>query len=54
MDNNGTIFLASQKGLFSIDSKREKARCIGYPGKCIKSVFIDDLNRLWVGRYFRE
>jgi hypothetical protein len=53
-DKKGTIYLATQKGLFRIDHKRKDAECIGYKGKCIKSVYIDKNERLWVGKYFKE
>ncbi len=52
MDSSGTIFLASQHGLLRIPPDGEKAECIGYRGKCVKSVHVDRMGRLWVGRYF--
>ncbi|MBN1575165.1 MAG: hypothetical protein JW913_01335 [Chitinispirillaceae bacterium] len=52
-DRNGTIYLGTQKGLFRIKPGARKAKCIGFKGKCIKSLFIDRKGRLWVGKYFK-
>jgi ligand-binding sensor domain-containing protein len=51
-DSSGTVFLGTQKGLFRILPRATKAECIGFSGKCIKSLRIDIKGRLWVGRYF--
>lgn len=52
-DTGGAIYLGSQKGLYRIKPGAQKANCIGFKGKCIKSLLIDSKGRLWVGRYFR-
>ena len=53
-DGKGDLFLGTQKGLYLIPSGKTKARCIGFRGKCIKSLLIDRKGRLWVGRYFKQ
>ena len=53
-DSDGTIYLGTQKGLYRIQPGAHNAECIGFKGKCIKSLLIDSKGRLWVGRYFRE
>ncbi|MBN1307421.1 MAG: hypothetical protein JXA18_05865 [Chitinispirillaceae bacterium] len=53
-DRKGTIYLGTQKGLLRIKPGARKAECIGFEGKCIKSLLIDRKERLWVGRYFKE
>lgn len=52
-DTAGTVYLATQRGLFRILPGKKKAECIGFKGKCIKSVCIDQTGRLWVGKYFK-
>jgi hypothetical protein len=53
-DSTGAIILGTQKGLFRLHPGTHTIECIGFKGKCIKSVFIDRAGRLWVGTYFRE
>jgi hypothetical protein len=53
-ESTGVIFLATQKGVFRILPGRKTAECIGFSGRCIKSVCIDRSGRLWVGKYFRQ
>ncbi len=52
-DSKGNIYLGTQKGLFRIKPNARQAECIGFKGKCIKSLLIDRKGRLWVGRYFK-
>ncbi|HEX2956143.1 MAG TPA: hypothetical protein VHO70_04910 [Chitinispirillaceae bacterium] len=52
-DSSHSLMLATEKGLFQIRNDDEKASCIGYYKRCIKSVFIDSRGTLWVGRYFK-
>lgn len=49
---DGDLVLGTQKGLFRIKRGGTKMECIGFRGKCIKSLFVDHHGRLWVGRYF--
>jgi len=51
-DSAGTIYLATQNGIYSIVPNTKRAECIAYKGKCIKSIFIDHTNKVWIGRYF--
>lgn len=51
---NGDLILGTQKGLYRVRSGKTTAKCIGFKGKCIKSLFIDSKGRLWVGRYFNK
>lgn len=51
-DKNGIIYLATQQGLYRLLPLANDVECIAFRGKCIKSVFIDTQQRLWVGRYF--
>lgn len=53
-DASGTIYLATQKGLYAVVSGTAKAQCIAYRGKCIKSVFINHKNHLLIGTYFQK
>lgn len=48
---NGTLYLGTQKGLFSVQPGTGKADPAGYEGICIKALFIDQRGRLWVGRF---
>lgn len=50
---DGTIYLGTQKGLLRIRPGQQKAECVAFKGKCIKSLFIDKKGELWVGRYFK-
>lgn len=52
LDSTGTVFLATQKGLFRIVPAGRRPECIGFRGRCIKSLAIDSTGRLWIGRYF--
>jgi ligand-binding sensor domain-containing protein len=52
-DRTETIYLATQKGLYRIKPGTTKAECIGFKNKCIKAVYIDKKNHLWVGKYFK-
>ena len=54
MDGRGTIFLGTQRGLYSVTRNSMRALRIGYAGKCVKSVFVDRKGRLWVGEYFEH
>lgn len=51
-DKKGTIYLATQQGLYRLLPLADEVECIAYCGKCIKSVLVDTQQRLWVGRYF--
>jgi ligand-binding sensor domain-containing protein len=51
-DSTGSLFLGTQKGLYRVAPGADSAECIGFKGKCIKSLFIDNRGWLWVGRYF--
>ena len=53
-DRSGTIYLATQKGLFSLNTATLKTHVIAYKDSCVKSVFVDSDNRLWIGEYFRK
>jgi hypothetical protein len=53
-DENGNLILGTQKGLYRIRCGKKKAECIGFKGKCIKSLLVDRKGRLWVGRYFKQ
>ncbi|MFH1761982.1 MAG: hypothetical protein ABIA63_12860 [bacterium] len=48
---NGAIFFGTQKGLFKLTEGSSKAGCAGFRGQCIKSVFVDSSDQLWVGRF---
>ncbi len=52
VDAKGNIYLATQKGLYMIRSGTRVAKCIGFSGKCVKSLHIDRKGRLWTGTYF--
>jgi hypothetical protein len=52
-DAHDTIFLGTQKGLLRIAPGSDRPECIGFFGRCVKSVFIDKSGRLWVGRYYK-
>ncbi len=54
LDSAGTLFLATQKGLYRAAKGRDAARLIGYRKTCIKSLFIDTKGRLWIGRFSKE
>lgn len=51
-DNSNNLFMGTEKGLYMVPCGEEKARCIGFKGKCIKNLLIDSKGRLWVGRFF--
>jgi len=51
-DINNNLFMGTEKGLYLIPCGKKKARCIGFKGKCIKSLLVDSKGRLWVGRFF--
>ncbi len=53
-DENDNILLGTEKGLYRIRTGRKNAECIGFKGKCIKSLIIDRKGRLWVGRYYKQ
>lgn len=53
-DALGTVYLGTQKGLFRIKPGAHNAECIGFKGKCVKSLLIDSKGRMWVGRYFKK
>lgn len=50
---NGTIVLATEKGLYIVNQEENRAHCIGFRGKCIKAVLIDRRGWLWIGRFFK-
>jgi ligand-binding sensor domain-containing protein len=50
-DKEDNIFMGTQKGLFKIPAKTNQAECIGFSGQCIKTLFIDSNQRLWVGQF---
>lgn len=52
--SDGTIFLASQKGLLRIRPGNSRAECIAFRDSCIKTVYVDPDNHLWVGKYFKS
>jgi hypothetical protein len=52
-DVNGNLILGTQNGLYRISYGKKKAECIGFRGKCIKSLLIDRKGQLWVGRFFK-
>jgi hypothetical protein len=54
LDSAGTLYLATQKGLYRAKKGRDKAQCIGFRGTCIKSLLIDNKDRLWVGRFSKD
>lgn len=53
MAADGTIVLATEKGLYIVKQDESRAHCIGFRGKCIKAVLIDRRGWLWIGRYFK-
>lgn len=53
-DENNNILLGTEKGVYRIGTGRKNAECIGFKGKCIKSLLIDRNGRLWVGRFFKQ
>jgi ligand-binding sensor domain-containing protein len=54
MDSAGTLYLATQKGLYRADKGRTTARLIGFKNTCIKSLLIDTKGRLWIGRFSKD
>jgi hypothetical protein len=50
-DAMGFIYCGTQQGLYRIDPAFKTVTCIGFKGRCIKSLCIDDKGRLWVGRF---
>jgi len=52
-DQRGALILGTQKGLFRAGPADSVARCIGLPGRCVKSVVFDKAGRLWVGTFYR-
>jgi ligand-binding sensor domain-containing protein len=50
-DSLGNVYCGTQMGLYRIDIAKNKVRCIGYSGVCIKSLCIDSKKMLWVGRF---
>ena len=51
LDNAGTLYLGTQKGLYRSDRGTGTAHCVGYKGICIKSLLVGNKGRLWVGRF---
>jgi hypothetical protein len=51
MDDSGSIYLATQKGLYRARRGGAIAHCVGFKGICIKSLAFDNKGRLWVGRF---
>ncbi len=52
-DTSGAIVMATQKGLFCAGPRDSVAHCIGFEGRCVKSVTVDRSGRLWVGTFYR-
>ena len=52
--SDGTLYLATQKGLYRALKNEKKARCIGFKGICVKSLLIDNHGRLWIGRFTKD
>jgi hypothetical protein len=50
-DRSGTIYCATQHGLFSAAPDERNGRCIGFRGECIKSLVFDANGKLWIGRF---
>ena len=50
----GTLYLATQRGLFRAKKGVRTAHCIGFKGICIKSLLIDNRGSLWVGRFSKD
>jgi hypothetical protein len=51
---SGTMYLATQKGLYCIEPGATVAHCIGFKNKCIKAVYVDKRDRLWIGTYYNN
>jgi hypothetical protein len=54
LDSNGTLFIATQKGLYRAEKNTDHAQFAGFGKTCIKSLLIDKKGRLWVGRFSQE
>ncbi len=48
---NDTLVFATQKGLFRAHISDSAATLWGYKNFCIKSLFVDNAGKLWVGKY---
>jgi ligand-binding sensor domain-containing protein len=53
-DSTGALYLGTQKGLYRAAPGSDSAECIGFKGRCVKSLFIDSRGWLWAGRYFKS
>jgi ligand-binding sensor domain-containing protein len=47
-----TFYCATQNGLYRYRPYQKRMTCIGYKGKCVKSLYIDHRGSMWVGEYF--
>jgi ligand-binding sensor domain-containing protein len=54
LTSDGTLYLATQKGLFRAKKNENKAHCVGFKGICIKSLLVDKNGRLWIGRFAKD
>jgi hypothetical protein len=52
--SDGTLYLATQKGLYRAKKNENKAHYAGFKGICIKSLLIDKNGRLWIGRFAKD
>jgi hypothetical protein len=51
---NGTIYLATQKGLYRAGKDAATASLAGFKGICIKSLLLDEKGGLWIGRFSKN
>jgi hypothetical protein len=51
LDRSGTVYCATQRGLFSAGPGDRNGRCIGFSGECLKSLVFDSNGKLWIGRF---
>jgi hypothetical protein len=51
---DGTLYLATQSGLFRAEKGADRAQLAGFRGICIKSILLDDKGRLWIGRFSKN
>jgi ligand-binding sensor domain-containing protein len=51
---DGTLYLATQRGLLCARGTDSLAHASAYENECIKSVLIDNKGRVWVGRFTKQ
>jgi ligand-binding sensor domain-containing protein len=52
--DSGTVHLATQRGVFKARLSDTVACIAAYKNMCVKSVFIDDKKRIWVGCFTKQ